>query len=35
MLEMVATCIAGWLAVSAARADLEFIRQSLGLLFNF
>lgn len=35
MIQAVAACIAGWLAASAARADLDFIRQAMGLLFNF
>lgn len=34
MLETIAGCIAGWLAASAARTDLDFIWQSLRLLFN-
>lgn len=34
MLETIAVCIAGWLAANAARTDLDFVWQSLGLLFN-
>jgi hypothetical protein len=35
MVQAIAACIAGWLAAGAARADLEFIRQALAILFNF
>lgn len=35
MMQAIAASIAGWLAASAARADLDFIRQALGILFNF
>jgi len=34
MLDVVAACIAGWLAATAARSDLDFVWQSLALLFN-
>lgn len=34
MLQTLAACIAGWLAANAARTDLDFVWQSLGLLFN-
>jgi hypothetical protein len=35
MMQAIAACIAGWLAAGAARADLDFVRQTLGILFNF
>jgi len=35
ILETVAACIAGWLAANAARTDLDFVWQALGLLFKF
>jgi hypothetical protein len=35
MLQAIAACIAGWLAAGVLRADLELLRQALGILFNF
>lgn len=34
MIQAVAACIAGWLAAGAARADLDFVREALALLFH-
>lgn len=35
MLQAIAACVAGWLAANVAQADLELLRQALGILFNF
>lgn len=34
MVEAVATCVAGWLAMNAARADLDFVWRAVGILFG-
>ena len=34
-LEILAACAAGWVAATAERAELDFIRQALAILFNF
>ena len=35
MLQAIAACLAGWLAAGAARAEFDFVRQALEILFNF
>jgi len=33
-LQAVVACVAGWLAASAARAELDWVGQALAFLFN-